>query len=227
MRDMKWLALLLVGCGSVQDAGGDNTSAHAAAPGGSGNRETGGGGSAGSNDASGGHAGSSAANVGGAGVGEGGGRVGGGGAVGGGTGDSGTNDSATPIVVTPCPSGSGGAVPVGTWVNITPPEVIQHPTYTNALVPLIDPSNPSIVYITTDGNGIFKSVDCGANWHQVNTGTNGDQLNKGRIWSAALDPINPGTIYALTGYGPQGLWKTIDGGVNWAQTFPVGSDIAL
>lgn len=122
-----------------------------------------------------------------------------------------------------CPAGNS---PIGTWVNITPPYVIIHPTFTGVLIPLVNPQNPSEIYVTTDSDGVFRSEDCGNTWVQANTGVNAASLNSGRIWSAVIDPINPQTIYALTGYGDGGVWKTTNSGTDWAQTFPPGSDIA-
>ena len=132
-------------------------------------------------------------------------------------------------------AGSGGSVvlgkcdslaAVGQWENITPAEVVAHPSYTNTLVPIVDPQNSSTVYVTTDSRGIFKSVDCGASWVKINTGANATQLSGGRIWGAVIDPSHTTTLYALTGYGPHGLWKTNNGGVDWAQLFQPGSEIA-
>lgn len=41
-----------------------------------------------------------------------------------------------------------------------------------------------------------------------------------------IDPIDSWIIYANNGYGSEkGLWKSVDGGVNWDQTIPVGSEV--
>jgi photosystem II stability/assembly factor-like uncharacterized protein len=137
----------------------------------------------------------------------------------------GGQDAPTPIV-TPCPVGEGGSASVGTWENVTPPYVVSHPTYTGVLIPLVNPQNPSEVYVTTDSDGVFKSEDCGATWTKANTGANAANLDSGRIWSAVIDPIEPETLYALTGYGAAGLWKTTNGGMDWTQMFAPGTDIA-
>jgi hypothetical protein len=47
----------------------------------------------------------------------------------------------------------------------------------------------------------------------------------GQIWSAVIDPTTTSTIYALTGYGPSGLWKSMNAGVDWDQTFPADTDM--
>jgi hypothetical protein len=53
----------------------------------------------------------------------------------------------------------------------------------------------------------------------VDTGDNADEIDAGRNWTMAVDPTNANVIYTAAGYGHElGLWKSIDGGVNWNQT---------
>jgi len=113
-----------------------------------------------------------------------------------------------------------GLAEVGKWEEVTPKYVKEHPTFTGSLVPIVNPANPSIVYTMTDSNGVFKSLDCGANWVKINTGRSAKDVDSGRIWGAIIDPIEPDTLYALTGYGHGGLWKTTNGGVDWDQVLP-------
>ena len=61
----------------------------------------------------------------------------------------------------------------------------------------------------------------GASWKKVDTGRNADKIDSGLIWSAVIDPTSSSTLYALTGYGPAGLWKTTNGGVDWDQIMPM------
>ena len=71
---------------------------------------------------------------------------------------------------------------------------------------VITPSN--IMYVGTAYDGVYKSIDGGANWIQINNG-----LTNLRIQSMALDPLSPSTIYVGTdGYG---VFKTTNGGSNW------------
>jgi photosystem II stability/assembly factor-like uncharacterized protein len=42
----------------------------------------------------------------------------------------------------------------------------------------------------------------------------------------AVDPTQMGVIYSLSLYGSEGLWKSTDGGANWTQLFPMGSQWA-
>src|SRR5712671_1954490 len=87
------------------------------------------------------------------------------------------------------------------------------------------PSNPSIIYVGTGvntifadssyGDGIYKSIDGGANWQPV--GLN-DARHIGRI---LIDPRNPDVVLvAAMGHssGPneeRGAFRTTDGGRTW------------
>ena len=73
-----------------------------------------------------------------------------------------------------------------------------------------------------ENDEIWRSDDCGATWTQVNTGPGGvgDGMSKGGVgdgaqWSMQADPVDPGVLYAVSGYGAESLWKTIDGGKSW------------
>jgi hypothetical protein len=122
--------------------------------------------------------------------------------------------------------GACDALPApGTWQQITPPGVaisdgLALDPYTNGTVWLgADPGNGG-------AGGLFKSTDCGATWAHVNNGTNGSTVDGAKIWSLVIDPISAGTIYVVGAYGPQGLWKSTNGGADWVQLFPSGSEFA-
>lgn len=40
-------------------------------------------------------------------------------------------------------------------------------------------------------------------------------VGDGAQWSMQADPVDPDVLYAVSGYGAQSLWKTVDGGVSW------------
>jgi len=69
----------------------------------------------------------------------------------------------------------------------------------------IDPNNSNIVYAGTDGQGVFKSVDGGLTFTNVN--------KIGNIGSLAIDPVSSDTVYAV--YFAGNVFKTVDGGVTW------------
>ena len=95
---------------------------------------------------------------------------------------------------------------------------------------IVDPTNPDVVYVAALGHlfasnpdrGVFKTTDGGKTWKKilyVNEGT-------GAI-SLAMDPSNPGVLYAamwqmsrkhwtFASGGPgSGIYKSTDGGASW------------
>jgi photosystem II stability/assembly factor-like uncharacterized protein len=81
----------------------------------------------------------------------------------------------------------------------------------------LDPSTSGTIYLGTDGLGLWKSTDCGASWVKIDTGANGDMLDQGRGWTIAIDPTDTQVIYTVAGYGPSGVFKSVNGGVDWQQ----------
>jgi hypothetical protein len=221
------VALLVLGCsGSIPstDSKAGKASAHAggggrAAAGGSAEQVAGGvGGGRASGGANGGKAGagsggkaSGGANGGeaGAGAGKSGGQAGAGGA------------SQKPPVqqVQAC----DGLAAEGTFEEITPPEVkagigmktSDNQTKGGTFAIAVDPINQGTLYAGTLFQKVWKSTDCGATWTAIATGTNGSDVNRGMNWTFAIDPQDPQVIYTNSGYGSNGLFKSVDGGVNW------------
>ena len=78
------------------------------------------------------------------------------------------------------------------------------------------------MYVGTCYYGIWKTTNQGASWTKVSTGTLGADLALGRNWTLAVDPTNANVVYTVAGYGTgqQGLYKSTNGGVDWAQTLP-------
>ena len=63
------------------------------------------------------------------------------------------------------------------------------------------------------GGGVFKSVDGGMTWTQT-------ALSGQTIFSLAIDPNDPNTLYAGTGgnFGVRGrIYKSTDGGTTWSE----------
>jgi photosystem II stability/assembly factor-like uncharacterized protein len=132
--------------------------------------------------------------------------------------------AAPPPQGAPATAGSAGRcdglADPGHWQEVSPPRMNKEPPYTGALQALVDPNNSGTLYVTTSRSGVFKSTDCGASWQRINTGRNGDLIDQGLVWSAVLDPVDSNTLYALTGYGPSGLWKSTNGGIGWHNMLP-------
>jgi hypothetical protein len=134
------------------------------------------------------------------------------------------NPGATAIVVDPA---NHTVVYVGTfsgiyktnggnsWTSITNGTLGSSSAITTLAV---DPSNSSVIYAgINDVPNLAKTTNGGASWtlstlsFSVNSIVNFAQVN-----SLAIDPASPNTLYAGTYFG--GVFKTIDGGTNWAQS---------
>jgi hypothetical protein len=146
------------------------------------------------------------------------------------------------VTVTPSTSTACTGLPApGSWDTasvspVTYPGVSPQPNVDAAFTGdsmsiVVDPFVSSTVWLGTGNMGLYKSTDCGApgTWVKVNTGTNGDVLDQGSIWSMAVDPSNQGVIYAPIAYDveqPGGMMKSTDGGVDWVQLFSPTSQFA-
>jgi photosystem II stability/assembly factor-like uncharacterized protein len=69
----------------------------------------------------------------------------------------------------------------------------------------IDPTNPDIIYACVEQGGLFKSVDGGASWKELQ-GFNDD------CHRALILRSDPQTIFLPTGYG---FYRSYDGGETW------------
>jgi len=84
----------------------------------------------------------------------------------------------------------------------------------------IAPGNSDVVWVGYDDGKVFQTSSGTAaspSWQQVdNTGSN--PLTAGRYCTRiCIDPTDSNTVYvAFGGYSPGNVWKTTDGGQNWA-----------
>jgi uncharacterized protein (TIGR03437 family) len=118
----------------------------------------------------------------------------------------------------------------------------------------IDPTNPNVIYVGTgEGNrsadtyyglGVLKSTDGGATWAQFTGPTSNREPFQPAFVNASMgqlviDPVSPNTLFACTTFGSTGsasdgveqaplgqvgLWKSTDGGVNWRNANPDGTN---
>jgi uncharacterized protein (TIGR03437 family) len=81
---------------------------------------------------------------------------------------------------------------------------------------LVDPAAPGKLYAATRDGGIFKGLDGGVTFNTWNPANRG--ISTKRMQALAIDPLHPQVLYAATGAGvnPGALYKTVDGGDNWA-----------
>jgi photosystem II stability/assembly factor-like uncharacterized protein len=76
----------------------------------------------------------------------------------------------------------------------------------------VNPANNAIIYISSPGGGIWKTINSGTTWTPLvdNTSTFMDVNN------LAIDPSNPNTIFAAV--NTVGVIKSTNAGANWAMT---------
>ena len=125
----------------------------------------------------------------------------------------------TALTVQPPVTGcSTTSADVGVWKNITPPQVdLTIGDFFGMQAMVVDPINPSTIYVGRAMDGIYKSSDCGANWVKISTGRNARSMASGRSWTMVIDPNNPEVIFTNQGYGASGVFKTANGGIDWDQ----------
>jgi photosystem II stability/assembly factor-like uncharacterized protein len=86
---------------------------------------------------------------------------------------------------------------------------------------VVDPSDPSVIYASTEGllseprgfRGLFKSTDSGVSWAAINDGLESLLDNRFRITDLVIDRDNPRHLYAGSGGG--GVFTSTDGGGVW------------
>jgi photosystem II stability/assembly factor-like uncharacterized protein len=89
----------------------------------------------------------------------------------------------------------------------------------------INPQTPSTIYAGTNGGGVFRSINGGDDWTQINRG-----LTFPNVTALAINPQTPSTIYAGTPGG--GVYRSINGGDDWTKinkglTFPNVTALAI
>jgi hypothetical protein len=118
---------------------------------------------------------------------------------------------------------------VGKWENITPNGTTLPDGYLSQAF-VLDPLHAGTLYVgighdpgvvKTSAPTLFKTSDCGASWVHINTGKNGALLDAAMLWALAIDPVDPEVLYASSGYGANGVFKSTNGGVDWVQILPM------
>ncbi len=138
-------------------------------------------------------------------------------------------DVAPPKVVGKCDK--LGAVDA--FEDITPPGTNLSPStdaaHGNGVVNVVaDPVHPGTIYAGTDQSGLQKSTDCGSTWTHIDTGHYAGNLDKGILWSMALDPVDPTILYLGALYADDSsLLKSSNGGVDFDTLFPKGSEVEM
>lgn len=115
----------------------------------------------------------------------------------------------------------GNLAAVGVFEDVTPPMAIVNGSATTFAI-AADPLHLGTFFVGTTYNKLWKTQDCGATWTAIATGTNGAAVNSGMNWTIAVDPIVPDVVYTNSGYGmdTNGLYKSTNGGIDWALVWP-------
>jgi len=102
----------------------------------------------------------------------------------------------------------------------------------------IDRNNPKLIYVTTHIHGVFKTINGGNTWEQLDD--KGTGLPRTGMYDIDIDPLDSNTLYttALCGELPDymmapgienlegscGVYKSVDGGENWTQVLETISE---
>lgn len=97
-------------------------------------------------------------------------------------------------------SASGGFADVNRWEPLGP-----FGGWATTLA--VDPLRPQVVYVGTQGGGVFKSGSRASSWKAASLG-----LGDGHINALVLDPSNPDKVLAATWAG---LYRSENGGKDW------------
>lgn len=77
----------------------------------------------------------------------------------------------------------------------------------------IDPSDTTVIYVTSPGGGIWKSTNSGVNWTPLVDFVNSSWMN---FFHICIDPNNTSTLYASLSSG--GVLKSTNAGSTWSAT---------
>ncbi|MEW5915609.1 MAG: hypothetical protein AB1762_04355 [Gemmatimonadota bacterium] len=92
----------------------------------------------------------------------------------------------------------------------------------------VHPSNPDVIYVGTERNGIVRSSDGGRTWERLRTGFRHASFGYAEVWDLAISPTTPNFLLAATSDSPgpptgdypssiAGVYASSDGGVNWSR----------
>jgi photosystem II stability/assembly factor-like uncharacterized protein len=91
----------------------------------------------------------------------------------------------------------------------------------------VDPSNPDVVYMGTERNGIVKTEDGGATWQHLRRGIRHESAGYPEVWDIAVSPSDSRLVIAATAGSPgpvdfpdsdAGIYRSTDGGATWTRS---------
>jgi len=80
---------------------------------------------------------------------------------------------------------------------------------------IADPAEPSVLWVSAGGGGVFRSVDGGVTWESRSTGITNDP-----VYQVELDPNDPHRMWAV---GFDAVYDSQDGGASWQPVANCGS----
>ncbi len=95
------------------------------------------------------------------------------------------------------------------FIETTNKKQIKSLSFANVISLVIDPMNNDVMYVGTEKNGIFKTLNKGKSWKR---------LNFSPLYTPvmAIEPINTNVVYASAIFKGRGrLFKTENGGKEW------------
>jgi hypothetical protein len=127
------------------------------------------------------------------------------------------------------PEGKPGSHPdltPGVWKNLTPPGIDLAGTFGTTAV-TVDSCHRSVIYLSVDQRGLWKSYDGGARWTRLGNPSapynfDGKAAYLDSPCWVRVDPTDSNHLYAVQGVRgkTQGFWVSRDGGASW--TIPPG-----
>jgi len=94
----------------------------------------------------------------------------------------------------------------------------------------ISPTNSDVVYVGSEGNGMFRTLDGGVNWDWLRNGLKHEGSHYPEIYDMAIDENNESVVLAATTNGPSpiysdeysvpvtaGIYRSENGGDTWTQ----------
>jgi hypothetical protein len=102
---------------------------------------------------------------------------------------------------------------LSTWGNVTNNLANMSSQCGNLTMLSLDPSSGGVIAgVALDG--LWRSINGGASWSQLGTGTGSDAITN-RPGSIIYDPAHPGTFWESGIYNSYGVYKTIDDGATF------------
>lgn len=104
------------------------------------------------------------------------------------------------------------------WLFPMPPHIPHAKTIA------VDPRDPRVFYVGVEQAGLFKTVDGGQSWRELDSYSRPDDESYRDVHQIVLRPNHPDELYMTTGMG---LYRSTDGGESWGHltyrnTFRIG-----